>query len=821
MKAGAAWHQEPPTNELSYQKTAEALHKRFAWTQTLSTSLLVRALSLVLDPLESGTYRGRALEGEPHRSCEAVNTPLTVFVIPEGRLQKVLLAARLRVKGPINIIQDPVADVKPAAQTEKVRSWGSFRMESLVKIQGSSGKHITLVPVTRAYHQHHPEEPATNLWTRLYMYTPMHVIRRAATLARTIHTASLRNCRPIDIADWLDGDPGTGQCSPGTALRNEMIARIESEYRATAGPPIPQPWEVRRSILSDPILVAFMREHAAREGINIRKVSKEARKHVCEIASKLRMGVLRYVGVFVDIGFDRLLSGFDVDREGIRFISECDIRSRVVLVCCHKSYMDPLLLTYGICRSGLTPPQQAAGINLNIWPLGWALRRCGAFYLRRSFSDQPVYREAFNAYTRRLLADNYITAFYIEGTRSRDGKTRKPKTGFMKILDEAVRLGTCEGITVVPVYLGYDRVPEEGAHVREMTGGHKIAETMGLFKRLYKSITDTLGRAYMKFGTPMDLRTIVDEHGLGASADLICEKIDEVTVVTARSLASCALLSSGRGSVSLDECQRAADGLLGVCRRMELPMAHDADREGVQAAVDWLIAEGRVLIDAAEDGEERLLVEGDQRRFLEFNKNILLAHLLAPSLAAKADQSEGRPGEALLFLKRLFAEEFVFGPGFSEQARPHGAGPGSAVLTSLLDSFLEGYLVACRALGSMTADEHVEKDEMVERCFVEGARMLEEGSIQRTEALSRIIFENALKCFEGMGLLSSFKQTLGGGKVRTIFIRGDSFDQREGLEERIGSFLNREARVKLESTEPDDLAPLVDADDLSDDSRTG
>lgn len=804
MRAGTAEHREQPGRELSCHETADALKSRFAWKHGLFSSLLVKTLSLLLDPLEYGTYRGRALDGEPHRSCPVVNTPLTVFFIPEGRWQRLFLAARLRATGPINIIQDPAADVRPTEYADQGRRLGSLRLESLVTIQRASRENTIIVPVTRAFHQHHPEAPATTFFTRLYMFTPMHVIRRASSLVRTVHTARLRNCRPIDLADWLDRNPQTGPFSQATALHNEVIGRIESEYRACAGPPIPQPWQVRKSVLRDPILVEFMREHAAREDISSRKVSREARAHIREIASKVRVGVFRYAGILLNVGFDRLLTGFDVDREGIRFICECDSRSRLVLVCCHRSYMDPLILAYGILRSGLTAPQQAAGINLNIWPLGWVLRRCGGFYLRRSFVDQPVYREAFNAYARRLLADNYITAFYIEGTRSRDGKMRKPKTGFMKILDEAMQFGACDGITVVPVYLGYDRVPEEGAHVREMAGGHKIAETWGLFKRLYKSVTNTLGRAYLKFGSPMDFRTIVSEHGLDAAADLICERIDGATVVTARSLASCALLSSGRQSVPVDEYKKAADEILGVCRQLGLPLAPDANQKSIRAAVDWLADEGRVVIDRSEAGAEYFRVEGDRRRFLEFNKNILLAHLLGPSLAALAEYGEGGDDEALLFLEHLFAEEFVFGPEFPGQARLPGLCPGSAVLISLLDSFLEGYLVACSAVGSISSQEHIGKDEMVVRCFTEGARMLEEGLIERPESLSRIIFENALNCFGNMGLLSSFSGGVGGGKEETMLTRGDLFEQGGSLEERIGSFLNRDRSGARQGSQPGD-----------------
>jgi glycerol-3-phosphate O-acyltransferase len=804
MSAGTAGRKQAADRKLTHRETADALHRQFGWKPGLFSRLEVKALSLWMLPLERGTYRGRSLPGEPHLSRPVANTPLTVFVIPEGRRQRVFLGARLRAGSPLNVIQDPAADPKTTPYRYQDRNWGSLRMESLVAIQRSSEDNITVVPVTRAYHQTPLEASPTTVLTRLYMLTPMHLARRAAGFVRTIYTASLSSCKPLELTDWLERNPRTGARSQATALYDEVIGRIDSECRAKIGPPMPQPWELRKSVLRDPILVEFMKEHSARERVSMRKVSREVRAHIREIASKVRVGVARYFGFILNFGFDRLLTGLDVDREGIRFLSESDCQSRLVVVCCHKSYMDPLILAYGFCRSGLMLPQQAAGINLNIWPLGWVLRRCGGFYLRRSFAEESVYREAFNAYIRRLLADNYITALYIEGTRSRDGKFRKPKTGFMRILEGAMRFGACDEITLVPVYLGYDRVPEEGAHVREMAGGYKIVETWDLFKRLYKAITVKLGHAYIKFGAPLDFSDIVREHGLGAAADLICESIDNIAVVTARSLASCALLASGQTTVSSEEYENAAREVLRLCRKMKLPLASDADPKGMRAAIDWLGAEDHVVVDTSEAGAGRFRVEGRGRRFLEFNKNILLAHLLGPSLAALAEHGEGRDGEALLFLKRLFAEEFVFGPGFAEKARVTEGYSGSVVLTSLLDSFLEGYLVACTAIGSILPDEQIGRDAMVSRCFTEGERMLEEGLIRRPESSSRIIFENALKCFREMGLLSGSSRSVGKGKEEQVLTRGDLYEQRESLEERIGSFLNREDSGAYRGTRPDD-----------------
>jgi len=70
----------------------------------------------------------------------------------------------------------------------------------------------------------------------------------------------------------------------------------------------------------------------------------EAASCIDEIASDYRVGVVRWFARAVDFLFDRFLTDLEVDRAGIRFLAECDSRSRLVLVCSHKSYVDPLLI---------------------------------------------------------------------------------------------------------------------------------------------------------------------------------------------------------------------------------------------------------------------------------------------------------------------------------------------------------------------------------------------------------------------------------------------------------------------------------------------
>ena len=64
----------------------------------------------------------------------------------------------------------------------------------------------------------------------------------------------------------------------------------------------------------------------------------------------------------------------------------------------HRSYMDFLLLSTSFFEAGVPIPAIASGEDfLNVGPLTFMLRACGAFFMRRSFKEDPLYVECKQA----------------------------------------------------------------------------------------------------------------------------------------------------------------------------------------------------------------------------------------------------------------------------------------------------------------------------------------------------------------------------------------------------------------------------------------
>ncbi|MDD5747955.1 MAG: 1-acyl-sn-glycerol-3-phosphate acyltransferase [Actinomycetota bacterium] len=796
---------------IDYEGTVQFIERQFVWRPGLVTRVLAGVMKRVVLPFEEGSYHGRKLPGEPHRASWVIAGPLTVFLFEEATYRrKLMLLARLRCPAQLNLIEigseRQAQRHGPGNESKDInfRSRGfdesslfsGSPLEVLVDLQKKSVSNITVVPVVHTSYHIPKSAPPLSLNARLEPFKPLNLFRRMTSMWWTLRTGSLKNTRIIPLKNWIDGRSKDGEATLVDELIRDASIMMEAERRAVEGPPREPLWLVKQRVLSDPLLSSYMQDYALNRGLSQDVVLKEAQGYIGEIASDNRIGVVRWFARAMDYVFERLLEKIDVDRWGIRFLRECDQRERIVLVCSHKSYLDPLLVGYVMFRSGLNTPEQAAGLNLNFWPVGWLLRHSGAFYLRRTFSRETLYKQVFSAYVRYLLAMNYISVLYIEGTRSRDGKLSKPKIGYLKILEEALKMGICSDIKLVPVYLGYDKVAEESAHVKEMSGSKKLSESVRGFAGIYRSVSTTLGRALVKFSKPLSMKELLERRGLEGTAKIVARAIDNVTPVTARSLVAASILSSGEEWVSRESVARDTNLLFDFARSSCLPLIDDSD--DISGAITWFEREGRITLEKR--GEtEGFRVDSISRRYLEYNKNISIGHFLESAFASFSFIRRGREfGEIMddtCFLKEVLSEEFVYRSDEEWEKRIESALDGINgkshpvdLLSSLAQSFVEGYYVAILAASSVGNDQTFDQDAFSGNCFREGESLISAGVIRKPESLSRVIFKNAITLFSKYGVLESVRDMDGRGKEFQTISRGDNFDKIKEWKERMSVF---------------------------------
>ena len=174
--------------------------------------------------------------------------------------------------------------------------------------------------------------------------------------------------------------------------------------------------------------------------------------------------------------------------------------------------MDYLVLSYTLYLQGLMIPHIAAGDNLNMPLVGRFLRGGGAFFMRRSFRQDPLYASVFAEYVYQLAQRGHCLEFFPEGGRSRTGRLLPAKFGLLKMCVDSQQRGLPKPLAFVPVYFGYEIVLEGSSYLSELRGADKKRESPLDILRSLKLIRKNFGELHVNFGTPIKLDEWLEQY---------------------------------------------------------------------------------------------------------------------------------------------------------------------------------------------------------------------------------------------------------------------------------------------------------------------
>ena len=66
--------------------------------------------------------------------------------------------------------------------------------------------------------------------------------------------------------------------------------------------------------------------------------------------------------------------------------------------------------------------RENCALSVGLRLVTWFFRKCGAYFMRRTFSGDVLYSAIFGEYSKQLLEARTPIEFFIEGTRSRAGE---------------------------------------------------------------------------------------------------------------------------------------------------------------------------------------------------------------------------------------------------------------------------------------------------------------------------------------------------------------------------------------------------------------
>ncbi|KYN13794.1 PREDICTED: dihydroxyacetone phosphate acyltransferase [Trachymyrmex cornetzi] len=274
---------------------------------------------------------------------------------------------------------------------------------------------------------------------------------------------------------------------------------------------------IMQAVLQDKQVKAAIDTIAKTTGVEVKDVENNARAMINEMASKADLATVRWIGIFITKAMKRMFSQIYINETMLSNLKkETRIsQAQYIYVPSHRSYLDFILLSYILFSYDMALPNIAAGMDFyNMKIVGELLRKTGAFYIRRSFSNDLLYKQIFRSYVNTIVShSDRAIEFFIEGTRSRSQKSTIPKYGLLSIIIESLLQGDVPDIYFVPMSINYERPPEELLFVYEMLGVPKPKESTA---RLFRSLSIlqkpfSHGRIFFNIGEPISASQFVDK----------------------------------------------------------------------------------------------------------------------------------------------------------------------------------------------------------------------------------------------------------------------------------------------------------------------
>lgn len=452
-------------------------------------------------------------------------------------------------------------------------------------------------------------------------------------------------------------------------LMRLLRVHFTSERQAIIGPDLSHRRTLINTILSArDVRNAIEREIRTTEARPV-DIERKAHRYAHEIVSDVSYRVIRFFDVLLSWVWNKLYDGIEVN--GIEQLKRLAQSHEIVYTPCHRSHIDYLLLSYVLYHNGLTPPHIAAGRNLNLPVIGALLRRAGAFYMRRSFQGDALYKEVFDEYLHQMFTKGYSVEYFIEGGRSRTGRTLPPRTGMLSMTLRSFQKDATKPIAFMPVYFGYERVIESSTYSAELSGKAKRTESVFDVFGVFSSFKHEFGKVTVNFGDAVLLRDFLDQnlpdwqespHANGGQFSETCVNLARVLVrninaavaVKPSNLVALAILSTSRQSIEEGHLFDQVELLRAIA-------AIDANSHGsiTSEPVEEIVADAiRILgLDRIERPFGTIISASPEHAVaMTYNVNNVLHVFALPSLIARYLRIVGQAeiSEIAAFVQRLY-----------------------------------------------------------------------------------------------------------------------------------------------------------------------
>src|SRR5690242_11511708 len=479
---------------------------------------------------------------------------------------------------------------------------------------------------------------------------------------------------------------------------------------------------------------------------------------------------------------------------------------------------------------GLPPAHLFAGINMAFGPMGALMRRAGVIFIRRSTSDDPLYKYVLREYVGYVLEKRFNLSWSIEGTRSRTGKMLPPRLGLLAYAADAYLQGRVDDIALLPVSITFDQLHEISEYAAYAQGAAKKPEGFGwLYGFIKAQGARHYGKVYVRFGEPVLLSSFLGPAGdaaaepgarrlaLQKTAFEVAWRINQGMPVTATAIVTTVLLAMQGAALTFGQIRLGLGDALAYLESRSVPRTASAralsGAAAVRATLDALVSGG--VVTQVRDGREPVWLIGPEHQLAAtFYRNSLIHFLLDTALCelavlrageagsgafGGAEAPEGSGGSArdpvaafweeIARLRDLLKFEFYFkdreehrrqvdeemarhDPAWEDKLR---AGQADALLAGMrplvshvmVRPFIEAYRIVADVLVNDDVTASDEDSEVTKRALGLGQQYVAQRRLRSSESVSVLLFQTGLQLARNRGL---FEPTAGLAARRAAFL---------------------------------------------------
>ncbi|MGB0638426.1 MAG: 1-acyl-sn-glycerol-3-phosphate acyltransferase [Myxococcota bacterium] len=611
---------------------------------------------------------------------------------------------------------------------------------------------------------------------------------------------------PIDLAEMIAQFSEDEDKQRIRRIRLLLRRYLWRESHLIRGPRVRAHRWTQRLVTQSPEIRELVKQQVAETGKSRAEVTAEVEKVLRHIAARMQYRYIQLAAWILKILWNRIYAGVDLPDEDMKRLRDSFRDATPVIIPCHRSHLDYLLMSSQLYYRDVVIPHIVAGENLSFFPLGYFFRRCGAFFIKRSFGQDKIFPTVFQRYLHQLVRDGFPIEFFIEGGRSRTGKLLPPRLGVLKmIMDSAVNLREGWDVNLVPVAISYEQVAEESSYRNELGGTDKKPESATEVVKAARIFGRTFGRVYVRIGEPIRLSQVFgtldrpwqemnSDHKMEAvqmTGERVMHRISQQMMMLPTGLVAMALLAQSRRGIHTRDLNARINRLYKALRMTgaQVTRGNGEKARGIAEALKRF-EDGKLIQRLTLDNEEIIQVVDDRRVTLEYSKNGILHFLTPMSLMAAAfracrnDFSDNvtiqHHSPTMEEVRRLFAEqvfllryEFTLDPeqsvdelegGAIDQLVAYGAISNEdglrivdrermVELAELTRNFLESTSLTLRGARALRSRD-LNKNSMTKALQEIGKQLLSVDELMRPEALSTVNLNNTVRAFREEGVIS-------------------------------------------------------------------